>query len=140
MTPTPPFQTPLLCPSVIVKAYAPRVNKFSPLFRGGERESVYAISTSPSGRFDARFMEIKKLRVARGRSRLPIQPPRRALLSSKEFPGSLFPKGLLQGEKDVWRGGSERLENFHGFRTFEKPPPLERTIPRFEGFNLMTGG
>lgn len=74
MTPTPPFQTPLLCPSVIVKAYAPRVNKFSPLFRGGERESVYAISTSPSGRFDARFMEIKKLRVARGRSRLPIQP------------------------------------------------------------------
>lgn len=127
MTPTPPFQTPLLCPSVIVKVSAPRVNKFSPRGGGGGggergRLRVYAISTSPSG-FDARFMEIKKLRVARGRSRLPIQPgtPVELCCPRKSFQTLSSRKDCCR-EKDVWRGGSERLENFHGFRTFENLP------------------
>ena len=114
------------------------VNKFSPRtdelpgFGEGGREADCACSraisppfSSPSG-FGARFMEIKKLRVARGRFQSGHRPdstlpsPSKAL-SSKEFPDSI-PERIVAGRKIVCGGGSGEIGKF----PFElsKIPPL----------------
>lgn len=77
-----------------------------------------------------RFMEIKKLRVARGRSKaatVPIQPfpSLRKLCPRKSFQ-TLFQKRIVAGRKMFAEEDPERSENFHGELSKNPPPPCLR--------------